>query len=328
MQLPPASAIDGRTILITGANTGLGREAARHALGLGAKAVILGVRSLDKGEQAKADIENSTGHAGRKQVLVWQVDLESFASVKAFAERAKQYVEDGGSIDYAIMNAGLATQEFHLTSDGWERTLQVNVISTALLSVKMLAVLQRSAALNASPRPTLTITASDMHKHAKFTERDSPSLLSSLNDKGKWQASQSAGGPAERYAVTKLFNIFITEELARLTTAKGKNGGDDPHVLVNCFTPGFCKSDLLTREKAPFMLKVIQTLIARTVEEGGKTVLHAAAAMGVASHGKWMEHEEIAEYVEYFFLACLRAFPLIPLCVAAITNWTIALAQW
>lgn len=291
MQLPPASAIDGRTLLITGANTGLGKEAARHALGLGARAVILGVRSLEKGEQAKADIENSTGHAGRKQVLVWKLDLESFDSVKAFAAQAKQYVEDGGSIDYAIMNAGLATQEFNLTSDGWERTLQVNVLSTALLSIKMHAVLQRSAALNASPPPTLTITASDVHKHVKFAERDSPSLLSSLNDKDNWQASQSSGGPVERYAVTKLFNIFITEELARLTP-RGKNG--DPHVLVNTFTPGFCKSDLLTREKAPIMLKMVQAAIARTVEEGSKTLLHAAT-MGVASHGKWMEHEEVAK---------------------------------
>lgn len=56
LTLPSPLGIQGKTILITGANTGLGREAARHALALGADTVILGVRTLSKGEDAKANI--------------------------------------------------------------------------------------------------------------------------------------------------------------------------------------------------------------------------------------------------------------------------------
>ncbi|KAJ5719426.1 hypothetical protein N7493_007881 [Penicillium malachiteum] len=84
LQLPPLSAIQGKTILITGANTGLGREAARHALALGAGTVILDVRSLSKSEEAKTSIESSTGCTDQGKVLVWSIDLESFSSVQAF----------------------------------------------------------------------------------------------------------------------------------------------------------------------------------------------------------------------------------------------------
>ncbi|KAL2823326.1 hypothetical protein BDW59DRAFT_148980 [Aspergillus cavernicola] len=294
LKLPPASAIHGKTILITGANTGLGREAARHALSLGAGAVILGVRTLTKGEQAKIDIESSTGCSNK--VLVWPIDLESFASVQAFAGKVSKYVDDGGRLDIAIMNAGFASMEWAITGDGWERSLQANVLSTALLSLELLPVLLRSAerfpsSSSASTRPHLTIVASDIHRGVKFSERSAGSILSALNDHERWKASQGLGGATERYAVTKLLDIFITMEIARLAPRDERG---DPLVIVNSLTPGFCKSDLLTREKAPLLLKVVQAAIARTVEEGSKTLLHAATA-GVETHGLWMENQAVAD---------------------------------
>lgn len=292
LTLPPPSTIEGKTILITGANTGLGREAARHALALGAGTVIMGVRTVSKGEFARANIEASTGCTGKGKVLVWPIDLESFASVQSFAARVRKYVaNDGGRLDMAIMNAGMASREWCLTRDGWERAIQINDLSTALLSLQLLPLLLRTKEQDPSACPHLTILASDIHKSIKFPERNEQNILYSLNNEEQWKKSQTAGGATERYGVTKLIDIFITIELARLVP---RDASGNPLVIVNAVTPGFCKSDLLTREKAPFILKVTQACIARTVEEGSKTLLHAAD-QGVETHGKWLENQDIAE---------------------------------
>lgn len=291
LTLPPSSVIEGKTILITGANTGLGREAARHALALGAGTVILGVRTLSKGEEAKADIEASTGCTDKGKVLVWPIDLESFASVQAFAARVRKHVvTEGGRLDIAIMNAGIASVEYAVTRDGWERGIQVNVLSTALLSLELLPLLLRTKERDPSAQPHLALLTSDIHKSIKFPERNEQSILSILNGEEQWKKSQAAGA-TERYGVTKLMDIFITIEIARLVP---RDESGNPLVIVNAVTPGFCKSDLLTREKAPWILKLIQALIARTVEEGSKTLLHAVS-QGFETHGKWLENQVITE---------------------------------
>jgi NAD(P)-dependent dehydrogenase (short-subunit alcohol dehydrogenase family) len=185
------------------------------------------------------------------------------------------------------MNAGLASGEWNQTpADGWERTLQVNVLSTSLLSLRLLPLLIKSG----STTPHLVIVASDVHVGAKFAERNDPNILQSLNDKTEWQKSQQLGGVIERYAVTKLFNIYMTVEMAEMVSKRQT----PPAVIVNCVTPGFCKSELLTREKAPFLLKAVQWLVARDVAEGGKALVDAAVR-GPESHGKWLENQKIAE---------------------------------
>lgn len=290
--LPTPSVIQGKTILITGANTGLGREAARHALALGAGTVILGVRILSKGEDAKANIEASTGCTDKGKVLVWPIDLESFASVQAFAARVRKHVViEGGRLDMAIMNAGIASVEYAVTRDGWERGIQVNVLSTALLSLELLPLLLRTKERDPLAQPHLALLTSDIHKSIKFPERNEKCILSILNGEEQWKKSQAAGGATERYGVTKLMDIFITIEIARLVP---RDESGNPLVIVNAVTPGFCKSNLLTREKAPWILKLIQALIARTVEEGSKTLLHAVS-QDVETHGKWLENQVITE---------------------------------
>ena len=290
-----------QTVLITGANTGLGREAARHALNLGAGKVILGVRSVAKGEEARTDIESMTTTTGGKRgvVEVWPLDLESFESVKKFASRARTHVEGGGRLDVAIMNAGLASGEWNVTADGWERQLQVNVLSTALLSLLILRIqVEGRNNLPHVVRPHLVIVASDIHVSAKFPEKHADSILSSLNDEKKWKQAQDAGGPAERYSVSKLMDIYMVVEMAN---AVPRIDGE-PAVIVNAVTPGFCKSELLTREKAPLILKVVQALTGRSTEEGSKALIHAASSTS-ETHGKWLENGRVAEYMHPHILS-------------------------
>src|SRR6185437_7107197 len=97
----PTKDCTGQTIIVTGANVGLGLEAARHFVRLGAARVILAVRSVEKGEQAKADIETSTS-CGKDVVQVWPVDLGSFESVKQFCRRADAELD---RLDALVENA-------------------------------------------------------------------------------------------------------------------------------------------------------------------------------------------------------------------------------
>lgn len=107
----PHDSFSGQTVLITGANTGLGFEAAVHIVHLSAEKVILGVRTPSKGEDAKAEIESRTKKSG--VVEVWQVDLASYDSVKAFVRKA----EGLQRIDVVLENAGMLTEKFTMAED-------------------------------------------------------------------------------------------------------------------------------------------------------------------------------------------------------------------
>ncbi|KAK5408340.1 hypothetical protein LTR06_007183 [Exophiala xenobiotica] len=285
LRLPPPKSFDGQTVLITGANTGLGREAARQALELGASTVIMGVRTLSKGEAAKQDIIRQSTSTG----VVISPEARGMAA---------RHGTGGGRLDVAIMNAGVATGKFVQTpEDGWERSLQVNCLSTALLSLRLLPLLQHSNAKSSSTSvlPHLVIVASDIHAIASFPERTAPNILQALNDREQWEKTQ-ARNPAERYAVTKLLDHFIAIELANMVTSSSQ-GGAMPSVIVNSLTPGFCKSDLMSPsrgEKAPLPLRVMQWLVARDVTEGAKTYVDAAV-QGVSSHGKWLENQVVTD---------------------------------
>ncbi len=124
----PTTSVSGKTFIVTGSNIGLGLEAARHFVRLDAAKVIIAVRSTSKGEEAKQSIESSTGRKG--VVEVWPLDLGSYDSVKAFAEKAKKL----DRIDSLVENAGIATRAYTLMEEN-ESQITVNVVSTFLLAL-------------------------------------------------------------------------------------------------------------------------------------------------------------------------------------------------
>lgn len=119
--------LSGGTVIITGANTGLGFEAAKSIYAMNPAHLILAVRSIPKGEEAKTAILSSItkdappGEDRREtKVDVWEVDLTDFESVKRFASRCERELD---RLDILLENAGLVTK-WLLTTDGWE-TMQV-----------------------------------------------------------------------------------------------------------------------------------------------------------------------------------------------------------
>jgi retinol dehydrogenase-12 len=151
----PTTDCTGRTIIVTGANTGLGKEAVRHLVRLNADRVILTSRTASKGEAAAREIEETTGRKG--VVEVWDLDLQNYDNVKAFAERVKTLKR----LDAIIENAGISTMKF-TEAAGNESTITVNVVSTFLLALLVLPKLQETARLF-NVVPTLTIVSSDVH---------------------------------------------------------------------------------------------------------------------------------------------------------------------
>ena len=127
----PKKEFTGQTIIVTGSNTGLGLEAARHLTRLNAGKVILAVRNIDKGEAAKTSIEESTNRPG--VVEVWQLDLSSYESVKQFARKA----DDLERLDVLLENAGIMTTKFSMAEKD-ESNVTINVVSTFLLGLLLL----------------------------------------------------------------------------------------------------------------------------------------------------------------------------------------------
>lgn len=174
--VPTTEDCKGKTYIVTGANAGLGYECAKHLIKLSAKKVILGVRSLSKGKEAKTKLEAETGCGG--VVEVWQLDLGSFASVKEFAAK----VQGLDRVDAIIENAGIAL-DTKTISEGLETTLTVNVVSTFLLAVLVLPKLKESAK-RFGTLPHLVIVGSNTALGAKGElEKVDGDILDSLSER-------------------------------------------------------------------------------------------------------------------------------------------------
>jgi NAD(P)-dependent dehydrogenase (short-subunit alcohol dehydrogenase family) len=173
----PTSDFSGQTIVVTGSNTGLGLEAARHLLRLQASKVILAVRCLTKGETAAEELLRSTS-ATKDIIEVWPLDLSDCDSVKRFSDRANGLER----LDAVISNAGILTQQW-TTMNGMEAHIAVNVVHTILLGLLLLPKLRASAKMY-DTWGRLAFVTSDAHYVAQVNEANvSGSLFDALNDK-------------------------------------------------------------------------------------------------------------------------------------------------
>lgn len=172
----PNSDFHDQTIVVTGGNSGLGVESSKHLVRLGAT-VILAVRNLKRGSAAAEEIVQATG-APRSRVAVWLLDLSSYSSVTAFAQR----VNSLNRLDALIQNAGMDDCSEFVTCNGYERMIAVNVVSPVLLGFLTLPKLRESAIENKTTG-RLTFVGSALQQLATFQERDAEGrLFDALND--------------------------------------------------------------------------------------------------------------------------------------------------
>lgn len=263
----PDTDCTGKTVIVTGANVGLGLETARHFVRLNAKKVIIACRNLEKAEAAKADIESTTDRSG--VIDVWSVDLTSFASVNDFCGRAAKL----DRLDIVIENAGLAPLKFEL-AEGYESQITVNVISTALMALKLLPVLRRTSTEH-NVEPHLVIVSSDAHRLVSWPVMG--------QTEGFFESFRTNKMYLERYNVSKLLEVLFVQELAEAMDRAGKT-----KVVVNTAHPGLCSSSLFRDVPAPasWIMNGLMLLFARTCEMGARNFVFAGLLPG--THGAYI----------------------------------------
>ena len=217
----PTASFEGRTVIVTGGSGGLGLEAARWTIRLGASRVILACRNLEKGKAAAKSLQETT-LCPSGTIDVWRVDLGSYASVQAFAKRVKDELP---RLDVLLGNAGIWTDVFRKTEDN-EESITTNVVSLALLGFLLIPKL-RETAVKYNKRTHFTVTGSELYEVAKFKERKAPpgQLFETLNDKNKTVMG-------DRYNVSKLLVIFLVKQMAEMLPLASNN------IIVNCVAPG------------------------------------------------------------------------------------------
>lgn len=183
----PTQTFSNQIVIVTGANTGLGLEAARHFYRLNCAKLILAVRTVSKGQSAKEDIVQSNGHRTDADAIeVWPLDMSSTESTLAFAERVNNELP---RLDALVENAGINSKKFALV-EGKEQTMQVNVLNTFLLALSLLPKLKETAKLATSP-PHLTIVTSEAHRLTKFSQINASDIYEKLNDEKSYNGQKA-----------------------------------------------------------------------------------------------------------------------------------------
>ncbi|KAF8903482.1 short-chain dehydrogenase [Gymnopilus junonius] len=269
-QLAPVSPVveaglQGKTVIIIGANNGIGYEAAKHFALMKPGKLVLACRSKERGDEALNKLKDKTGCDVAE---LWILDLASFDSVKSFAKR---FEKDGGRLDILVENAGiLPDSKCGLTDDGWEPSFQVNHLSTSLLALLLLPRMIQTA-VEHHTRPRLVIVSSDVHYWAKISEQvlTAPEPLK-FTAQSRPHYLFCIRAQNARYSETKLMNVFFVRALnERLQTT---------YLIVNAVNPGYCHSHL----RAGFSWYkgwadwALEKALAHTAEEGSRSLVWAA----------------------------------------------------
>lgn len=274
----PTASFASKTAVITGASGVLARETAKHIIRLGASKVIFGVRNLKKGEQAKREIELAT-QCKSGVIDVWEIDLESPATIKRFVDRANLL----DRVDVVINNAGLGTKFAVHETYGTERIIAVNTIGTLLFAIQMIPKL-RETAVRFGTTPVMTTITSALYDIAKWPTIPPGEDVFSVFKTPKGFNIQS------QYNLSKLLVLYGVIKLARLVDPPGT---PNPHpIVINQMNPLFLKTDL-AREAAGVeraIFKVFEAALARPAEVGARLVVTAASS-GRETHGRYMERK-------------------------------------
>ncbi len=197
--------IAGKTCMITGSNSGIGKATAVALAGMGAS-VIMVCRDRTKGEAARRDVIAKSG-AKEEGVSLMLADLASLSSVR---QLANDFLSRNQRLHVLINNAGLILGERTVTQDGFETTFEVNYLSHFLLTNLLLDAIR-----GAAPSRIINVS-SDAHLSGHIDFDD-------LQGEKKYGATRS-------YSQSKLAQVLFTRELARRLQGTG--------VTVNCLHPG------------------------------------------------------------------------------------------
>lgn len=263
--------VKGKCAVVTGSNTGLGFEASKQLLSLGLSHLVMGVRSLARGEEAAGRLRAANSSA---KIDVWHLDMESYKSIQAFAQKCDEGLP---RIDIVILNAGIISASFSTVAEtGHEKTMQVNHFGTALLTLFLLPILKRKSA--GRPPPRLIIVNSLTAHMCKVPNKEIRPFLPSFDDTVVLPFDME-----ERYGVSKMVNQLFLVGLA------GRIKPED--VIINMVDPGLTKGTELAREAnwlIRLLMKLFLAVAARPLDRGAASYIDAAFGHGEESHGSFL----------------------------------------
>jgi NAD(P)-dependent dehydrogenase (short-subunit alcohol dehydrogenase family) len=277
----PVADFSGQNVIVTGSNIGLGLEAARHIVRLGASKVILAVRNVEKGHAAAKDILQSENVAS-SVIEVWKVDLADPASIVEFGKR----VQNLDRLDAVIQNAGILTQKFTLIGEN-ESHIAVNVIGSILVGLVCLPKLQETGRdLGLDTR--LNFVGSDTVYIAKFDEASTNgSLLQALRQK------RENMDMFNRYAVSKVLLLYAVREIANRCPVS-----DQSPVIIDYTSPGACDTAIFREDVSwfhAFMRATVMKLFIRSSEQGSRCLVHGVLPdLPRSMHGKFLWDQQIS----------------------------------
>jgi len=250
--------LEGRTYVVTGANTGIGK-ATTEGLARRGGHVILATRSLEKTQPVIDELRASTGNDRLEHL---PLDLTDLAEVRT---AARTLLDRGEPIDVLVDNAGVAGPRGE-TAQGFELAFGVNHLGHFLFTTQLLPLLQEGGGRGEDGGPVrVVVVSSQSHYDAK-----------DLHEEHLTRRTKSVTGLPE-YARSKLANVLFAQELARRVPAD--------QVVTASLHPGVIASDIWRR--VPRLVRPLMTRFMKSTEEGAQTSLHCAtsAEVGAQSGG-------------------------------------------
>ncbi|KAM5352880.1 hypothetical protein ACJ41O_005602 [Fusarium nematophilum] len=267
----------GRTALITGANGAFGSRAAKLFAHRDIETLVL-VDVKDCGD-VKRQIEEELSDAGKAKpnILVWPVDLMTFAGCQELGKKARELE----NLDHVLMTAGILAFNRRESPEGWETSVQVNFLSSALVSLLLLPLLKSSPS-NPSP-PVLTFVTTFGIYPSSFTmgvpKKGSYLKKLSNNKEGMEQAHQ--------YGRSKGLLLYFARELAARASSLNKA------VTINSADPGSAWTPLTNPNQAKLIPRLIMNFGAREPEICA-TALVNGVSVSEEAHGKIMQDFDTA----------------------------------
>ncbi|XP_066538802.1 retinol dehydrogenase 12, like [Hoplias malabaricus] len=236
--------LDGKTVMITGANTGIGKETAIDLAKRGAR-VIMACRDMEKADTALKEVIKASEN---QNVVIKKLDLSDCKSIREFAQTINS---EERQVNILINNAGVMVCPYGKTADGFEMQIGVNHMGHFLLTFLLLDLIKRSA-------PARIINVSSMaHKWGNINLED-------INSEKSYDKSKA-------YSQSKLANVLFTRSLARKLEGSG--------VTAYALHPGVVQTDLWRHLNWPQQaaIRLIKPFTKSSVQ-GAQTTIYCAVA--------------------------------------------------
>ncbi|EQL01712.1 short-chain dehydrogenase/reductase [Ophiocordyceps sinensis CO18] len=264
--------LEGKVILVTGGNIGLGKQAILEYARHNPRQIWLAARNLDKAKATVDEIRQQV--QGAPPIKILQMDLVSFESVKKAAD---VFAAESDRLDILMLNAGIVASAPGLTKEGYEMQFGTNHMGHALLTRLLMPILEKTAQGSADADVRIVSLSSAGHNMAPT----GGIVFESLKTEARGL------GPLGRYSQSKLANLLFARHVAKRY----------PQFTVSAIHPGLVHTNIAAGASGvPSVVRMLARFVSpllTSVEDGAKNQLWASVSSDVQS-GEYYEPIGIA----------------------------------